>query len=218
MRHPLLLYSCDKCGHEATTQLLDGVCVWRDNLGREAPIPRQIGICHDCRKIVALERLPLLKDVASATNAVQHQRRLEVTDCSLDEQHVSLYLDQIRRNTDALEVLLTVIRLRLKPVCLSCGGFHVVPLSKIEAPSGDRSIATGIQHPDCHGTIHVRRISGWFASSVSSKFTYNVFGELIDVVENFSAHEEIEARSHHWQFSAGINRIWRRLSLFKGNN
>ena len=186
MTSPLLIYECDCCGHEKTSQLLAGEYVWRAPNGAEAPIPRRIGVCHDCRSVVAVEKLPSNSDVAKAISRSEQAsklrlwRRRSAIDVKADH-----YLDAVVGHTVSLNVLLAVKKLRTSPLCLSCASPNVGTISDETLIIDKSRVATGTLHPHCGGMIFVRATNHWFASPVSAKRIYNIYGELIEIAENF---------------------------------
>ena len=60
------LISCSSCGLGASSLTLAGSFIWRDDERREYSIPRELGFCRGCDKIIAKEQLPSRHDFNKA--------------------------------------------------------------------------------------------------------------------------------------------------------
>ena len=58
MSVPYSIIQCDECNYSATSSVLHGIFIWRDEMGNECNIERDLGICLNCADVVAIEELP----------------------------------------------------------------------------------------------------------------------------------------------------------------
>lgn len=208
MQQPFLIFTCNHCGQETTSQLLEGICVWRDRNGLEAPVPRQLGVCYDCASVVAIEKLPTQQEVERAVRKVKPASRGTLMPWRQRVvQPLQSELDVLVSDADTLEVLLTVMKLRSRPLCLTCASPNVEILREINFFEDGRPSSTKSAHPKCSGTIFVRRANRWLGFDFLTKSVYSVYGEIIEIVENYEASNQAGARVHRGTLLSKVGRF-----------
>jgi hypothetical protein len=163
--------------------MLYGKFKWRNSVGHEYRFDRELGICRDCQKVVAIEKLPSKDDFENA-------KRIFHTGFMKKWVFATIIADNCRsdaankavRSDSGFDVLEEVMELRRGPVCLTCGSAHIsaIPMPHIHNFRGIQRIPTGVLHPGCGGELSIN-------SSGSTRFAfklyenvYNTSGQLIE--------------------------------------
>ena len=115
MSIPFLTFTCDSCDYYSSSLVTFGEFLWNYD-GQTFNFDRQLGLCQDCKEIVAMEKLPDadVMDRARKIHATYTGPRLFL----FQEKDEARCL----ASQEGFNVLERVIELRRPPVCLKCGG------------------------------------------------------------------------------------------------
>ena len=158
MSIPFLIFTCDSCDYHSSSFVTFGEFLWNYD-GQTFNFDRQLGLCQDCKEVVAMEKLPDpdVMDRARNIHATYTGQRL----FWFQEKDEAKYL----ASQEGFNVLERVMELRRPPVCLTCGGSEVQPLVLPEVPDGakvtDMALTPlGVEHPGCGGQLQVEGSGG----------------------------------------------------------
>ena len=158
MSIPFLTFTCDSCDYYSSSLVTFGEFLWNYD-GQTFNFDRQLGLCQDCKEIVAMEKLPDadVMDRARKIHATYTGPRLFL----FQEKDEAKYL----ASQEGFNVLERVMELRRPPVCLKCGGSDVQPLVLPEVPDGakrtDMTLTNlELKHPGCAGQLQVEGSGG----------------------------------------------------------
>ena len=158
MSIPFLTFTCDSCDYYSSSLVTFGEFLWNYD-GQTFNFDRQLGLCQDCKEIVAMEKLPDpdVMDRARKIHATYTGPRLFL----FQEKDEARCL----ASQEGFNVLDRVMELRRPPVCLKCGGNDVQPLVLPEVPDGakltDMTLTNlELKHPGCAGQLQVEGSGG----------------------------------------------------------
>lgn len=166
---------CTDCDFRGDTLTTFGRYLWQHE-GNVFQLERQLGLCLDCNKVVAVERLPDLETMERAramrlTYEGQPLLRL------LEKDDAKYYASQ-----EHFEILEAVCELERMPVCLECGNSAI---RKIELPKQidkDTKVSLGLKHPWCAGTLQAQSSGGLRIGLNPITYTYDIHGRLLSTV------------------------------------
>jgi hypothetical protein len=177
------IITCASCGYGAFSTILNGRFKWRNSVGHEYWFDRELGICRDCQKVVAIEKLPSKDDFENAKR-IFHAGfmkkwvfgRIIADNCRSDAVKNAVRSDS---NFDVLE---EVMELRRGPVCVTCGSAHIsaIPMPHIHNLQGVEPIPTGVLHPSCGGELFIQSSGGTRFTMKMYENVYNTSGQLIE--------------------------------------
>lgn len=154
MSLPFLTFTCDSCDYQSSSFVTFGEFLWNYD-GQTFNFDRQLGLCHDCKEIVAMEKLPDAEVMGRARKI--HSTHMGSRLSWFEEK------DEAKRlaSQEGFEVLERVMELNRPPVCLTCGKSDVQPLVLPEAPDGvkrtDMALTPlGVTHPGCGGQLQIK--------------------------------------------------------------
>ena len=158
MSIPFLTFTCDSCDYHSSSFVTFGEFLWNYD-GQTFNFDRQLGLCKDCKEIVAMEKLP-------DADVMDRARKIHATYAGpplflFQEKDKAKYL----ASQEGFNVLERVMELRRPPVCLKCGGSDVQPLVLPEVPHGAKrtdmaQTPLGVKHPGCGGQLQVKDSGG----------------------------------------------------------
>lgn len=158
MSIPFLTFTCDSCDYHSSSFVTFGEFLWNYD-GQTFNFDRQLGLCQDCKEIVAMEDLP-------DADTMERARKIHSTYTgprlySFQEADKAKWL----ASQEGFEVLERVMELNRLPVCLNCGGSDAQPLVLPEVPGGasrtDMALTNlGVKHPGCGGQLQVKGSGG----------------------------------------------------------
>ena len=158
MSIPFLTFTCDCCDYHSSSFVTFGEFLWNYD-GQTFNFDRQLGLCQDCKEIVAMEKLPDpdVMDRAKEIHSTYTGPRL----FWFQEKDEAKCL----ASQEGFNVLERVMELQRAPVCLKCGGSDVQPLALPEVPDGakptDMALTPlGVKHPGCGGQLQVKGSEG----------------------------------------------------------
>lgn len=158
MSIPFLIFTCESCDYHSSSFVTFGEFLWNYD-GQTFNFDRQLGLCQDCKEVVAMEKLPDpdVMDRARNIHATYTGQRL----FWFQEKDEAKYL----ASQEGFNVLERVMELRRPPVCLTCGGSDVQPLVLPEVPDGAKGTdmaltPLGLEHPGCGGQLQVESSGG----------------------------------------------------------
>lgn len=157
MSIPFLTFTCDSCDFRESSFVTFGRFLWNYN-GHTFNFDRQLGLCQDCRAVVAMENFPEPHEFEEAKKLQPELRGKFVN------PFTASYVRQLA-SREGFEVLERVMELRRQPVCLKCGGSDVQPLVLPEVPDGAKRtdmVLTNLEvkHPGCGGQLQVEGSGG----------------------------------------------------------
>ena len=152
MSIPFLNFTCDSCDYHESSFVTFGLFLWNYN-GQTFSFDRRLGLCQDCKAIVAMEKFPEPQEFEEA-------KKLNPELCGkFVNPFTTSYVRQLA-SREGFEVLERVMGLRRQPVCLKCGSSDVQPLVLPEVPDGAKRtdmVLTNLEvkHPGCGGQLQV---------------------------------------------------------------
>lgn len=181
MSVPFHILECASCRYRATTFVLDGIFLWTDGDDVYRFQPR-LGVCHSCKKVVAMERLP------SPVDLIREQERVDALKLEHEKQKGFLrrLFKKEHRNgplslNEGFAVAQKVIALHRPPVCLSCGSAHVEPIewSNLMSTDDENARSLSVAHPGCSGTFVLFGSGGLQEQRSLQTFTFDLDGRLL---------------------------------------
>ena len=154
-----------------------GQFLWKHE-GQVFRIDRQMGLCENCNKIVAMERFP-------APTVLERAREMHAEYAG--KRPDTFEKDEAKRvaSQQGLAVLERVIKLNRTPVCLECGGSNVRP---VRIPRGVSTktkipVCLGISHPWCGGLLVIKGSEGKRMGMNTISKAFDIYGQLIMTVK-----------------------------------
>lgn len=175
MSVPFLTFTCDSCDYGSSSFVTFGEFLWNYD-GQTFNIEPQLGLCRDCKAIVAMEKLPDA-DVMDRAREI-HSTYTGPQLFRFQEEDEAKYL----ASQQSFIVLERVMKLQRPPVCLQCGGSGVQPLILPELP--DRAQRADIaltplevKHPGCGGEFQVQGSGKTRISLAPVTYYFNIEGK-----------------------------------------
>jgi len=182
MSIPFLTFTCDSCDYYSSSFVTFGEFLWNYD-GQTFNFDRQLGLCQDCKEIVAMEKLPDadVMDRARKLHATYTGPRLFL----FQEKDEAKYL----ASQEGFNVLERVMGLRRPPVCLKCGGSDVQPLVLPEVPNGAKGTDMArtplvVKHPGCGGQLQAKGSGGLRISLAPVTYYFGVDGKAFATLQN----------------------------------
>lgn len=179
MSVPSVVIECSACDYQVPALQTVGAFSWCDDRGNRASLTRELGVCHDCGGVVAIEKLPTDREIREmlSQSGTKDQAKLSDRDkeptkegwfsrifggqkrksqnTRMDNRPEWLrVVDELAPKEPGL-VLRALAEQQRKPICLVCGGVEVQPLNlpKRHDLSETLEYSTGIEHPRCGGML-----------------------------------------------------------------
>lgn len=150
-----------------------GQFLWNYN-GQTFKFDRQLGLCQDCKEIVAMEDLP-------EPHEFEEAKKLHPELCG---QFVNPFTASYARqlaSREGFEVLERVMELRRPPVCLKCGRSDVQPLllPKVAKLTDIELTGLKVRHPACSGRLMVEGSGSLRMALQPVTYFYTIYGRAL---------------------------------------
>ena len=182
MSIPFLTFTCDRCDYHSSSFVTFGEFLWNYD-GQTFNFDRQLGLCQDCKVIVAMEKLPDadVMDRAKEIHSTYTGPRLFRFQVKDEAKYLA--------SQEGFEVLERVMELQRSPVCLQCGGSDVQPLVLPELPDGakrtDMALTPlGVKHPGCGGQLQVKGSGGLRLGVNPVTHCFDIYGRALETPQD----------------------------------
>ena len=199
MSLPFAMIYCDRCESVWASLVTWGSFRYRLPDGVEVPVKREIGWCHGCNCVAAIEDLRTDAEIASDRNETERmatQQRLaaakprgfrerllrRLLGGGRADRNVRAYaVPEPREHPRRAEIL---ARRMSPPRCLACGSTDNFVLSwlpdDVVPPHGALGVDLGTEHPRCGGALRAKN-SGFRVSPVFRPRLYDPEGRILGV-------------------------------------
>lgn len=187
MSVPSYTLCCDQCGYAASSNMVMGMRVYRDENG-EFPCHATTGWCDDCRELAPIEDFDCLDVELKSMEADCHWIGRSLTWWqSLLNVFLPFRIKSHRRWLENIEASCRILTLgqsrRGDERCLSCGSNRVQPFNgevklRMEGYSFRGESKTGFQHPVCGGEFVAKADEMRFMIQLQKK-VYSPDGQYI---------------------------------------
>lgn len=167
-----LMISCTSCSFRGSSLVTAGRYLWRHK-DQTCNIYRRLGLCLDCKKVVAIEDFPDSETMQRARNI-----RKTYTGEPLNKFFEPDYA-KFLASRQGFDVLEHVVALGRRPVCLVCGNSAIRPIVMPKGASGDTPVSLNLGHPWCAGKLQVQNSGGMRISLSYVTRIYDIQGGFI---------------------------------------
>lgn len=164
--------TCTDCSFRGNSLVTAGCYLWSHN-GQNFRFDRRLGLCLDCKEVVAIEVLPDPETMERA-RFIRKTYRGE----PLYRLHESDYAKYLA-SQNGFDVLEKVIALKRKAVCLQCGKTAVRPINRPKDVNSDTPVSLDLGHPWCTGTLLAQDSGGFRIALRPKTCIYSIHGQLI---------------------------------------
>lgn len=183
MSIPFLNFTCGSCEYHSTSFVTFGEFLWNYE-GQTFNFDRQLGVCQDCKAVVAMENFPELHEFEEAKKLHPELRGKFVN--PLTESYVRQLASR-----KGFEVLERVMEIRRLPVCLKCGGTDVKPVVLPEVPDGAKRTDMAltpleIKHPGCGGRLQVKGSGRLRIGANPATYYFDIYGRALKTPQDSS--------------------------------
>ena len=163
---------CDQCEFDGSSLVTSGCYLWRHE-DCVFQFERQLGLCLDCNKIVAIEEFPD-NDTMIRARAIHKSYTGQPLLRFLEEDYAKYLASQ-----KGFTILETVIELKRLPVCLECGKSAVRKVQPPKELTEKTKVSLGLGHPWCAGTLYAQSSGSLRIGIRPITYTYDIYGRLI---------------------------------------
>ena len=165
-------FSCNRCDFSGTSLVTFGWFIYHYK-GVFFNFDRMVGLCLDCKEIVAVEDFPT-KAVFEKARAIRGEYTGKPLLKFLEKDYARYLASQ--KGFEALEKVMSLGRL---PVCLQCGSNAIRPITIPEEATDKFKTSIGLQHPWCSGTLQVQHSGSSRIAPAELTRIYHVNGTKI---------------------------------------
>jgi hypothetical protein len=175
MSIPFIQIGCTECDFRGDTLTTFGCYLWQHE-GNVFQFERQLGLCLDCNKVVAVEQLPSSETMEQA-RAIRRTYNGKPLLRFLEKDDARYLASQTH-----FEILEAVCELRRLPVCLECGNSAIRQIELPRQIYSDTKVSLGLKHPWCEGTLEAQSSGGLRMGLTPITYTYDIYGHLLSMV------------------------------------
>lgn len=175
MSIPCIRIACTECNFRGDSLATFGCYLWQHE-GNVFQFERQLGLCLDCNKAVAIEELPSSETMERA-RAIRRTYNGKPLLRFLEKDDAKYLASQTH-----FEILEAVCELKRLPVCLECGNSAIRQLELPKQIDNDTKVPLGLKHPWCAGTLEAHSSGGLRIGLNPITYTYNIYGRLLSTV------------------------------------
>lgn len=146
MSMTFITIGCTECDFRGDTLTTFGRYLWQHE-GNVFQLERQLGLCLDCNKVVAVERL-LDRETMERARAMRLTYKGQPLLRLLEKDDAKYYASQ-----EHFEILEAVFELERLPLCLECGNSAIRTIERPKQEDNDAKIPLGLKRSSGFGVL-----------------------------------------------------------------